>query len=86
MVKVTNVKEDNMRGRGLIRQQIGNLLTQEYTHDTDIPWQSSFYSWDKGDCSEMGLVLCYVEYLLHTCDHGEKDDWIEKVETWRRGV
>ena len=60
-----------------IRNLIENFLTVEAKEQWDYHWTQEFRSWDKGDCSEMGLMMCYVRYLLENCDYYEKSDWEE---------
>lgn len=41
---------------------------------------SRYYSWDKSDCSEVGLAFTLVEYFLRNSPEDEKIYYIEELE------
>ncbi|QXN60193.1 hypothetical protein KUA24_126 [Vibrio phage HNL01] len=63
-----------------------------YTHlilerglTVDDSWEDSLESWDRSDCSEVGLVLVYLEYLISGQEggvFGERGESLEKVKTF----
>lgn len=67
------------KDRKEIRNLVENFLTTEAKVQWDYSWTQKFNSWDKGDCSEGELMLCYVRYLVENCDPWDKDSLLERV-------
>ncbi len=56
----------------------------EYQFEPDAAYENTmaclYWSWDKSDCSEVGLAFTLVEYFLRNSHEDEKIYYIEELE------
>lgn len=43
---------------------IDQYLLKCKDQELDKPWASDYYSWDKSDCSEFGILKVSLQYLI----------------------